>query len=295
MYKCEIDLLQKDEEIQSLKEDIHEISNIIETKKESTLVKNREYQGEIRKLKEENLIIRNEMNSVKNQLEMFTKQNIEMQKNNSMFCTQKDDMRGELNKYINKRNQKNISENEGKIKEMKQEFHQSMNDVYARLRNTENILFYGNFSNITSLEKTNYTWRLQNYQLYFQNGMPVRSPKFYTKPGGHRCFVVIEWSGENKEDIGLYFSLCRGKYDDIIDEQFSMNIEFEIEGKLGFKKKSTITPQDIDANRETCFTLHSGEHESRAWYGLSNMLAMPRDAIYITNNGLTLTCSFTQT
>ena len=57
-------------------------------------------------------------------------------------------------------------------------------------------------------------------------------------------------------------------------------------------KRSRITKTDIETNRESCFSLHGDEEESRVWYGLSNMLNMPRDSLYITNNGLTLHCYF---
>ena len=52
---------------------------------------------------------------------------------------------------------------------------------------------------------------MQNYQYYFGISEPVYSPVYYTRVSGYCFQLYVKWSGENKENLVLYFSLCHGK------------------------------------------------------------------------------------
>ena len=75
------------------------------------------------------------------------------------------------------------------------------------VNNIENILFCDSSNGCTDIL---IQWKLQNYQYYFHIGKDVFSPIFLTQVKGYCFKLYIKWSGEEKENLSLYFKLCRG-------------------------------------------------------------------------------------
>ena len=87
------------------------------------------------------------------------------------------------------------------------------------VNNIENLLFCDSFDGSKDII---IKWKLPNYQYHFDIGEDVCSPIFLTQIKGYCFKLFVEWSGEKKENLGLYLLVCRGSNYDKPLEPFKM-------------------------------------------------------------------------
>ena len=158
------------------------------------------------------------------------------------------------------------------------------------VNNIENILFcYSTDDSKDIIMK----WKLQNYQYHFDIGKPVFSPIFLTQIEGYCFKLFVEWSGEKKENLGLFYCICRGSNYDIPLEPFRMPFSLEIVHNNGNILSKKISLSEIETHREEAFTLPPGKNECKHGRGFSQFLRMPDLNNYILNDMLSIQCRLT--
>ena len=158
------------------------------------------------------------------------------------------------------------------------------------VNNIENILFCDSTDDSKDIIMK---WKLQNYQYHFDIGKCVCSPIFLTQIDGYCFKLFVEWSGEKKENLGLYFKVCRGSNYDKPLEPFRTPYSLEIFDNNGNILPRKIPLSAIEANRENCFTIHPGQNASKMGWGYSQFLRMPDLNNYILNDMLSIQCRLT--
>ena len=164
-----------------------------------------------------------------------------------------------------------------------------MTKLTCHVENIENILFcYEPHQNGCIRVK----WVMQNYQYYLDIGEPVLSPVFYTQVSGYCFRLKVKWSGVNKENLELYFSLCHGKNNHKELKPFRVPFTLQILDKEGKDNSVTTTLSVIDENLDNCFTIHPNEEKARDGFGCTEMLVMPSLKNFIINDTLLISCIF---
>ena len=197
-----------------------------------------------------------------------------------------------LNKKTNEINTlsarvKRLSEHINLMKDNQEDINNAMKKVVT---NIENILFcnssYG--SKDVVLE-----WKLQNYQYHFHIGEEVFSPLFFTEVKGYCFKLLIAWRGKEKENLGLFFKLCRGSDYDKPLEPFKMPFSLEMVDNKGNIFSRKIPLSHIEAKRKEFFTLPPGKYECEGGWGFQKFLSMPDLKNYILNDMLSIQCRLT--
>ena len=167
-----------------------------------------------------------------------------------------------------------------------------MTKLTSHVENIENVLFCYEPHQDGCIKVK---WVMQNYQYYFDIGERVYSPVFYTHVSGY-CFQLnVEWSGENKENLGLYFTLCRGKNNHKELEPFRVPYTLQILDKEGKEESALITLSEIDENMDKCFIIHPNEEKARTGFGRLKMLVKSSLKNFIINDTLLISCVFHHT
>ena len=160
----------------------------------------------------------------------------------------------------------------------------------CHVNNIENILFCGPSNGCTDIL---IQWKLQNYQCHFDIGKRVYSPIFLTQIKGY-CFKLwVRWSGEKKENLGLYYKLCRCNNYDKPLEPFRIPFSLEMVRNNGYILSEKISLSDIEANVDRSFTIPPGENEGKCGRGFPQFLCMPDLNNYILNDMLSIQCRLT--
>ena len=179
--------------------------------------------------------------------------------------------------YLMEDNQKDINNAMEKVDNLK-----------GHVTNIENILFCDSSNGCTDIL---IQWKLQNYQYYFDIGKRVFSPIFLTQVKGYCFKLVVEWSGEKKENLGLYLWVCRGSNYDKPLEPFKMPYSLEMVNNNGNILSMTVSLSQIETRREN-FTLLPGRNECGGG-GFPQFLSMPDLNNYILNDMLSIQCRLT--
>ena len=158
------------------------------------------------------------------------------------------------------------------------------------VNNIENILFCDSSNGCTDIL---IQWKLQNYQYYFDIGKPVYSPIFLTQVKGYCIKLCIRWSGEKKENLGLYLHVCRGNDYDKPMEPFRMPYSLEMVDNTGNIFSEKISLSDIESFRVGSFNLPPGQNECELGSGFSQFLSIPYLNNYILNDMLSIQCRLT--
>ena len=154
-----------------------------------------------------------------------------------------------------------------------------VNNLEGHVTNIENLLF-------SDISKSSYKIVLKWKDL----GERVYSPIFYTQIKGYCFKMYVDWSGNNKEILGLGLKLCRGS--DYEKELEPCNMIFSL-GIVDNNKKLEIVPlSTINKFRENSFTLSPGQNECKKGCGFdfSNSSLINN---YISNDMLTMKCILT--
>ena len=157
------------------------------------------------------------------------------------------------------------------------------------VNNIENLLF------CDSSDDSKYIiikWKLQNYQYHFDIGKPMFSPIFLTQIKGYCFKLLVEWSGEEKEHLGLFLKVCRGSSYDKPLEPFKMPYSLEMVDNNGNILSKKISLSHIETHREGNFTLLPGKNVSRG-HGFSKFLSLLNPNNYILNDMLSIQCRLT--
>ena len=158
------------------------------------------------------------------------------------------------------------------------------------VNNIENILFCDATDDSKDII---IKWKLQNYQYHFDIGERVYSPIFLTQIKGY-CFKLnVKWSGEEKENLGLYLHVCSGSNYDKPVEPFKMPYSLEMIDNNGNILSREVPLSDIEENRENCFTLPPGQYKCKFGWGYSPFISMPDLNNYILNDMLSIQCRLT--
>ena len=160
----------------------------------------------------------------------------------------------------------------------------------CHVNNIENILFCDSSNGCTDIL---IQWKLQNYQYHFDIGEDVYSPIFLTQIKGYCFKLVVDWSGKEKENLGLYLCVCRGSNYDKPVEPFRMPFSLEMVDNHGNTLSTKISLSDIEAHRGNCFTLPPGQNECKSGWGYPQFLSMPDLNNYILNDMLSIQCRLT--
>ena len=186
-----------------------------------------------------------------------------------------------LSEHINlmKDNQKDINNALEKVDNLK-----------SHVTNIENILFCDSSNGCTDIL---IQWKLQNYQYHFDIGERVYSPIFLTQIKGYCFKLLVEWTGENKENLGLYLRVCRGSNYDKPLEPFRMPYSLEMVDNKGNILSEKISLSEIETFRERSFTLLPGQNECELGCGYPQFISMPDLNNYILNDMLSIQCRLT--
>ena len=158
------------------------------------------------------------------------------------------------------------------------------------VNNIENILFCDSPDDSKDIIMK---WKLQNYQYHFDIGERVYSPIFLTQIKGY-CFKLwVQWRGDKKENLGLYFKVCRGSNYDKALEPFRTPFSLEMVDNQGNILSKKITLSEIETHRERYFTLPPGQNVCELGRGFSKFLRMPDLNNYILNDMLSIQCRLT--
>ena len=158
------------------------------------------------------------------------------------------------------------------------------------VNNIENILFCDSTDDSKDIIMK---WKFQNYQYHFDIGKPVFSPIFLTQIKGYCFTLFVEWSGEKKENLGLFYCICRGSNYDIPLEPFRMPFSLEMVDNNGNILSKKISLSEIETHREEAFTIPPGKNECKHGRGFSQFLRMPDLNNYILNDMLSIQCRLT--
>ena len=175
------------------------------------------------------------------------------------------------------------------VKRLSEHINLMEDNLKGHVTNIENILFCDSSNGCTDIL---IQWKLQNYQYYFDIGKHVFSPIFLTQIKGYCFKLVVEWSGEKKENLGLYLWVCCGSNYDKPLEPFKMPYSLEVVDNKGniFSKKTTLS--EIETFMEKSFTLPPGQNECVRGCG-HEFLSMPDLNNYILNDMLSIQCRLT--
>ena len=252
---------------------------------------NSSFTSEVNKLKDEVNKANNEIRATRSHVDKtLNKQTNEINKLSAQVTT--------TEKTINKLNTlnnevKRLSEQINLMKYNQKDINNAMEKVdnlKGHVTNIENILFCDS-SNAS--KDILIKWKLQNYQYHFDIGKGVYSPIFLTQVEGYCFKLFVKWSGENKENLGLFCKLCRGSNYDKPMEPFRMPISFEMVDNKGNILSKKIPLSDFEENREICFTLPPGKNECEDGRGYPQFLSMPGLDNYILNDMLSIQCRLT--
>ena len=167
---------------------------------------------------------------------------------------------------------------------------EKVDKLKGNVTNIENILFCDSSNGCPDIL---IHWKLQNYQYHFDIGKRVCSPIFLTQIKGYCFKFCVEWSGEKKENLGLYFKLCCGSNYDKPLEPFRTTYSLEMVDNNGNILSKKISLSDIEANRDYAFTLLPGRNVCKMGLGSSKLLSMPDLNNYIINDMLSIQCRLT--
>ena len=162
----------------------------------------------------------------------------------------------------------------------------NIGNLEHHVTNIENIMFCDTSEDIVL------KWKLQNYQYRFDIGEAVFSPTFYTQVNCYCFKLLIEWTGEHKENMGLFLKLCRGRNYDKSIEPFNMSYSLEMVDNKGNKFSRMVSLSEIDRNRKT-FTLPAGKNECTNGRGFSIFLTTLDVKKYVVNDMLSISCTLT--
>ena len=166
---------------------------------------------------------------------------------------------------------------------------EKVDNLKGHVTNIENILFCDSSNGCTDIL---IQWKLQNYQYHFDIGKPVFSPIFLTQIKGYCFKLFVEWSGENKKDLGLFLKLCHASNYDKPLEPFRMPYSLEMVDNNGNILSKKIPLSHIESQEEF-FTLPPGKYECKGGWGFPIFLSMPCLNNYILNDMLSIKCRLT--
>ena len=299
LQELETNFHGKQEEVDSLKADNVNIEN--EVKKMHDQYNELKKQFEI---KMENIALKNEL--LEKKIASYEKQTLLSKKSLEDKISSFDENIDEINKLsarvtttektTNKLNTlndeaKRLSEHINLMKDNQEDINNAMakvDNLKGHVTNIENILFCDSTNGCTDIL---IQWKLQNYQYHFDIGKLVYSPIFLTQIKGY-CFKLwIGWSGEEKENLGLYLQVCGSNYDKPL-EPFKMPYSLELVDNKGNILSKKISVSIIEANRERNFTLPPESNECIGGV-YSKFLSMPGLNNYILNDMLSIQCRLT--
>ena len=161
-------------------------------------------------------------------------------------------------------------------------------ECFEHINNIEAVIFAHQQLQLSN--EITFKWVLQDYQKMFHIGMEVSSPIFHTKMGGYSFRMMVNWSGPNKRELGLYLQLHRGNTPHRFLQDYSTEFTLEIHGKYGMKKSLRFSLGSIDKKfKETSFVIKKGMDACEKCAGYV-MLTAPYDD-YIVNNSLLISCT----
>ena len=163
-------------------------------------------------------------------------------------------------------------------------------DLECHINNIENVLFCDTSN--SSIDVL-FQWRLQNYHCHFDIGKHVFSPIFLTQIKGYCFKLYVHWSGEKKENFGLFLHVCRGSNYDKPLEPFRIPYSLEMVDNNGNIFSVKVPLSDIEANREEAFNIHPGQNQCEHGFGFPQFLSMPNLNNYILNDMLSIQCRLT--
>ena len=288
MGKCEDILMEKEKDIAFLKYNLQELKTNFQGKQEVDSLKAK---NENIGIKMENLVLKNEL--LEKKINSFEKQMLVSKKS----LEDKSSFTSEVNKTGNKLNTlndevKRLSEQINLMKDNQKDINNAMEKVdnlKGHVTNIENILFCDSSNGCTDIL---IKWKLQNYQYYFDIGEHVFSPIFLTQIKGYCFKLLVAWSGEKKENLGLYLKICRGSNYDKPIEPFKMPFSLEMVDNNGNIFSKIVPLTQIETLREKQFTLLPGQNESGGG-GYLKFLIMPDLNNYILNDMLSIQCRLT--
>ena len=246
---------------------------------------NSSFTSEINKLKDE-------VNKANNEIRA-TRSHVDKTLNNKTNEINKLSARVTITEKTNTLNDevKRLSEQINLMKDNQKDINNAMKKVdnlKGHVTNIENILFCDSSNGCTDIL---IKWKFQNYQYHFDKGKHVFSPIFLTQIKGY-CFKLwVAWSGEKKENLGLFLRLCRGSNYDKPIEPFKMPYSLEMVDNNGNILSMKISLSQIETHRGY-FTLLPGKNDCTG-LGYSPFLSMPDLNNYILNDMLSIQCRLT--
>lgn len=201
-----------------------------------------------------------------------------------------------LNLFIKEKStlhQNSISNLENEVEDLRQDISEKGLDVAkltSHVENIENVIFC---HQPNANREAQYKWVLTNYANRRDDIGVVESPIFYPQINGYSFKLIADWCGENKETLGLYLKVCRGRNTNGRKlEPFRVQFRLDILHKYNGCKRNKITFAHLEAEREDCFVLSPGQNEAEHSYGNSKMLTVPELDEYVINDSMFITCSF---
>ena len=284
-------------EITSVKQEVEDVrSNLSEDIKFHLNKPLNDFQAstnnDVKKLKDEVNNVNNQIRAARSYLDKsLNKTNNEINKLSVQITTVDEKMKDNfitLNDKINKE-----ADGVNLINDWQKEIDEDMkniNDLKCHINNIENVLFCdtSNGSKDVLLK-----WKLQNYKYHFDIGEYVYSPIFLTQIKGYCFKLCVHWSGEKKENFGLFLHVCRGNNYDKPLQPFKMPYSLEMVDNKGNIFSVEVPLSDIEANREKCFTLPPGQNECTMGCGFPQFLSMPDLNNYILNDMFSIQCRLT--
>ena len=264
---CEDKIEEKDGEIKILKATNADLQKEMKTVKELNGLRQEKFQKEIDDLKQKNIKIQNEVKNSKTEIQSNIEEQVMKFQN-------------EIGIHVRR-----------KINGVKKNYSAALfNDLYGHVENLERLEFCYEFQKNKDLK---IKWVLENYQYHFDKGKGVHSPVFSPDINGYKFQLMVNWSGEEKENLGLYLKLHRGESDKKELTPFKMTFKLEVVNKKknGVNEVLKFYQSDIDKNRHDSFTLHANEGTVRRGFGTDKMLEMPRLLDYIHNDMLYISCT----
>jgi len=132
-------------------------------------------------------------------------------------------------------------------------------------------------------------WGLENYKHHRDIGVEKFSPVFRTANSKYCFQFSISWTGKKNRlgEIGLRLYLCRPKQQTGPLLPFDHEYTFALQRKKGGSEIQQVTFQDIEDNREKCFSIPEGKERSEEGYG--KVFAPARH--FIENNSISFKCT----
>lgn len=175
-------------------------------------------------------------------------------------------------------------------------------DLVSHLENLENITFCHEAYKEKNIKLK---WVMTNFQHHYKSGGVVFSPIFYTHLQGYCYKLYVRWSGDDKENLGLYLLICqnRNNRNENNEQQaavggacavdpFRIEYDLEIQHKDGSSKAHRITFADLDKHRELCFTILPDMNVATNGLGPPSMLTKPTWSDYVIHDMMYITCTF---